>query len=75
MGFPPAEERITTLSATGIIDVFGNNFKTQDMIRMATLEEDSIQSAIVILSDIQLDNPYVRYAIYNMRIILYMKLI
>jgi hypothetical protein len=61
MGFPPAEERETTMKAIGVSDVFGAGITSQQLAHLAELEASPEQQnkQVVILSDVQLDKPLV----------------
>eukprot|EP00981_Chlorochromonas_danica_P000253 scaffold61_cov180-Ochromonas_danica.AAC.5 len=61
MGFPPAEERATTLKALNMIDTFSppGHHNWQHHEQMAVLEEQAHHQLIVILSDLHLDKPSV----------------
>eukprot|EP01038_Epipyxis_sp_PR26KG_P013213 gene13213-17712_t len=59
MGFPPAEDRITSLKAIGISDIYGNGTRSNQIVHMEEMEKNSTDTMVVILSDVQLDKPLV----------------
>jgi DNA polymerase epsilon subunit 2 len=59
MMFPPAEKRETTLEAMNIEDVFGNGTRSSQQKQMYQLEQESVDTLFIIISDVQLDNPQV----------------
>lgn len=59
MGTPPAEGRDGMLQSIGISDVFGNGMGSQQMSQSLELEESSIDTMFIIVSDIQIERPQV----------------
>lgn len=59
MGLPPAEEREQSMKALDITDVFGNNYRPQQMLQLASMEQEDAEKVIVILSDVHLDKQLV----------------
>lgn len=56
---PPLEEREKTLKAVGVLDYFQNCTRSQQLMNLRRLEEDSTDVMMVILCDILLDKPTV----------------
>ncbi len=52
---PPAEDRNSSLTALAITDVFGNETRQQKMIQMYESEQNSLDTVIVMISDLLLD--------------------
>lgn len=59
IGFPPPEERQIALSAMGMVDTFGNDTRIEQLLQLRELEEESVKTLFIIMSDVQLDNPAV----------------
>ncbi len=59
MGFPPAEDRFTSLTSMGITDVYGRGWRPQHLLSLQEMEIASTQTMMIILSDVQLDHPFV----------------
>jgi hypothetical protein len=62
MGPPPAEERAASVKAVGVDDIFGCGIRPQQMLHLQEMEAAQQDQLLVILSDVQLDKPLVRYA-------------
>ena len=59
IAFPPAETREVSLSAMCIDDPYSLCIRRQRRLEMSIMEEQAIDSSIIIMSDIELDRPLV----------------
>jgi hypothetical protein len=59
IGTPPPEDRLKTLTAVGLPDIFGNGARSQHIAHLRNLEEQATDAMIVIMSDLQIDKPHV----------------
>ena len=65
MGFPPAESRVKTLASIGITDIFGTNIRPQQLQHLIELENESIDTMFIIISDLQMDKPQVCFNLFQ----------
>ena len=59
IGFPPPENRVSALEATGYVDVFGNGTTPNQLRHLREMEEEANDAMFVILSDVHLDKALV----------------
>eukprot|EP01041_Mallomonas_annulata_P009213 gene9213-19109_t len=52
-----SESRAVSMEAIGVVDIFGNNFRSSQMSQMKELEDMAVDTMFVFLSDMQLDRP------------------
>jgi hypothetical protein len=61
LGHPQIEMRDISLQSYGLTNTFGNSTRPSDLIRLYELETHSHDTMFVIISDVHLDAPLVRF--------------